>query len=61
MKTYHILVIQGNLQTTVRWITERDTVGVLYPEEQCTKTVERMMEVLRTKHPDARPSTAAIL
>ena len=61
MKTYHSLVIQGNMQTKVRWITERDTGGVLHPEEQCTKTVESMMEVLRTKQSDARLPPTAIL
>ena len=40
---------------------EQDTGGVLQPEELCTKTGERVMDVLRTKHPDARPPTAASL
>ena len=35
--------------------------GVLLPEEKCTKTGERVMEVLRTKHPDARPPSVASL
>ena len=45
----------------VRWITEREKGGVLLPEETCTKTGERVMEVLRTKHPDARPPSAESL
>ena len=35
--------------------------GVLHPGERCTKTGERVMEVLRTKHPEARTPTASIL
>ena len=45
----------------MQWITERKTVSVLQPAERCTKTGERVMEVLRIKHPEARPPTAAIL
>ena len=60
-QTYHSLVLQGKLQTAVEWITERETGGVLQPAERCTKKGERVMEVLRTKHLDARPSTAVSL
>ena len=35
--------------------------GVLLPEEQCTKTGGRLLEVLHTKNPDARPPSAACL
>ena len=37
-KTYHILVIQGKMRATVRWITYQDTGGLLQPEELCTNT-----------------------
>ena len=47
-KTYHSLVLRGKLRTAVRWITERETGGVLQPAKLCTKTGERVMEVLRT-------------
>ena len=43
------------------WITEREKGGVLQPDDHCTKTGERVMEVLCTKHPDARPPLAACL
>ena len=33
----------------------------MHPEEHCTKTWEREMEVLRTKHPYARPPSMSIL
>ena len=35
--------------------------GMLQLTELCTKTGERVMEVLHTKHPDARPLTAESL
>ena len=45
----------------MRWITERETGGVLQLGNRCTKTWDRVMEVLHTKHPEARTPTAAIL
>ena len=45
----------------MRWITERETGGVLQPGERCTKTGERVAEVLRSKHLEAWAPTAAIL
>ena len=58
---YHSLVLQGKLRTAVRWITKQDTGGVLMPEDYCTKTEDRVMEVLHTKHPKARPPSATSL
>ena len=43
------------------WITERETGGVLQPGERCTKTGDRVMEVLRAKHPEAQAPTVASL
>ena len=43
------------------WIKEQETGGVLQLVEICTKTGERVMEVMRTKHPDSRPSSTASL
>ena len=60
-KTYHSLVLQGKLRTAVWWITDQEMVGVLNPAELCTNTKERVMDVLCTKHPDARPPAATIL
>ena len=60
-QTYHSLVLRGKLWSEVRWIMERDTGGVLQPGERCTKTGDRVMEVLRTKHPEARTPTAESL
>ena len=36
-QTYHSLVLRGKLQSAVRWITERETGGVLQPGERCEK------------------------
>ena len=47
------------MRTAARWITEQETGGFLQTEEICTKTEERVMEVIHTKYPDARPASAA--
>ena len=60
-KTFHGLVLRRKLRTAMRWITERKKGGVLLQEEHCTNTGEHMIEVLRTKHPDAHPPSAASL
>ena len=60
-QTYHSLVLRGKLRTAMRWITEWETGGVLQPGDRCTKTGDRVMEVLRAKHPEARTPTAASL
>ena len=57
-QTYHSLVIRGKLRIAVRWIKERKTVGVLQPGYRCTKTGEKVMEVLCTKHQEARTPTS---
>ena len=54
-------MLRGNLRTAVQWITKRKTGGVLQPGDRCTKTGNRVMEVLRAKHPEARTPTAASL
>ena len=60
-KTFYGLVLRGKLQTAVRWNTEHEKGGILIPGEQFTNTGERVLDVLRTKHPDARPPYAACL
>ena len=60
-KTYHSLVHRGKLRSAVRWIKERETGVVLQPGERCMKTGDRVLEVLRTKHPEAQTPTAACL
>ena len=60
-QTYHSLVLRRKLQTVLLWITEMEMGGVLQPGDRCKKTGDQVMEVLRTKHPEARTPTAAIL
>ena len=60
-QNFHSLVLQGKLRTAVRWITDRETGGVLQPAERYTNTGERVMEVLHTKHLEALPPTVASL
>ena len=45
-KTYHILVLQGKLQTMVMWIAELETGDVIQLAGLFTKTGDRVMEVL---------------
>ena len=40
------IVLRGKLRTAVQWITERETGEVLQPGDRCTKTGDRVMEVL---------------
>ena len=54
-------MLQVKLRTVVWWIAKREMGCVLQPEEHCTKIGERMIEVLSTKHPEARPPTASSL
>ena len=58
---YHSLVLRGKMCLAVFWMTEREKGGVLHPEETCTKTGKFILEVLRSKHPEARPLTAQSL
>ena len=60
-QTYHSLVLRGKLRSAVRWINERETGGVLQPGDRCEKMGDWVLEVLRTKHPEARTPTAACL
>ena len=41
----------------VRWITDREQGEVFQPRDICTNTGERVLWVLKDKHPEARPDT----
>ena len=58
---YHSLVLCGKLRSAVRWITERETGGVLQPCDRCKKTGDRVLEVLCAKHLEAWTPIAACL
>ncbi|KAL7523721.1 hypothetical protein ACHAWF_002319 [Thalassiosira exigua] len=47
------MVLQGKLRAAVRMATNRDKGGGVYsPEDSDTKTGKRVIDVLRSKHPD---------
>ena len=58
---YHSMVFRGKLRMAVLWITKRETGVVLQPGGLCTKTGDRVMEVICAKHPEAWTPTAASL
>ena len=44
--------MSGNLRQAVHRATDREEVGCLLPDDQCTKTGRPVAEVLRENHPD---------
>jgi hypothetical protein len=60
-KTYARLVLQGKLRAAVRWLTEREKGGVLLPSDLDSKTNEPVIDVLRSKHPDAKVPDISVL
>ena len=42
-QTYQSLVLRGKLRSSVRWITERETGGVLQPGNSCKKTEDMVL------------------
>ena len=53
-RSYNAKVLSGRLRSAVRFITQRDTGGVLQPDDACTKTGRPVLDVLREKHPTLR-------
>jgi hypothetical protein len=53
-RRYTSSVLDGNLRTAIRNLTDGVRVGVLRPEDLCTKTGCPVIEVLCDKHPDQR-------
>eukprot|EP00978_Attheya_sp_CCMP212_P026136 scaffold85322_cov36-Attheya_sp.AAC.1 len=53
-RTYNCIVLQGKLCQAVRWITQRHKGGVLYPDEIDIKTGRPVIDVLKSRHPEAR-------
>ena len=54
-------MLRGKLRSAVRWITEWEMGGVLQPGDRFEKTGDRVLEVLRSKHPEAQTPTEACL
>ena len=55
------MVLRGKLRTSVRLITEGDTGVVLKLAWHYKKMGDRVMELLRTRHPNTCPLSAAII
>jgi hypothetical protein len=53
-KNFHQNVLRGNLRGAVRYLTEREKGGILYPDDIDKKSGETVQSVLESKHPDAR-------
>jgi hypothetical protein len=51
---FNLMVHWGKLWAAVRAVTDRDPGGLYAPDDICTKTGRRVLDVLREKHPDAR-------
>ena len=54
VRRYHDTVVSGKLWQAINQATNREGGGCLLPDDQCTKTVQLVAEVLREKHPDMR-------
>ena len=52
-KTYTRLVLEGKLRQAVRFITQRDQGGVLQMAALDSKSGLPVLDVLKSKHPDA--------
>jgi hypothetical protein len=52
-RRFNSMVHSGKLRAAVRAVTDRDTGGLYAPDDICTKTGRRVLDVLREKHPDA--------
>ena len=53
-RSFHETVLSGKLWQAVRRATDREGGGCLLPDDQCTKTGQLVVEVLREKNPDMR-------
>jgi hypothetical protein len=60
-KTFHQKVSKGDLRGAVRYITGREMVGVLLPDDKCSKTGLPVSDVLDSKHPMAQVPDANAL
>jgi len=53
-RAYNSTVLSGKLRSAIRQLTDRDKGGVFAPDDKCTKTGKPVLQVLQSKHPDAR-------
>jgi hypothetical protein len=50
---FNLMVHSGKLRAGVRAVTDHDPGGLCAPDDVCTKTGCRVLDVLRKKHPGA--------
>jgi hypothetical protein len=50
-RAYNAKVLSGHIPSAVHSLTSRDQGGILQPDDDCTKTSQPVLEVLRRKHP----------
>jgi len=53
-RRFNSMVHSGKLRAAVWAMTDRNPGGLYAPDDICTKTGHRVLDVLREKHPDAR-------
>ncbi len=53
-RRFNSMVHSGKLRAAVRAMTDHDPGGLYAPDNVCTKTGCRVLDILHEKHPDAR-------
>jgi hypothetical protein len=61
LKTFLWLVVQGKLHAAVWYLTKQEKGGVLLPDDRDEKTGETILDVLQSKHPDARAPDTSVM
>ena len=60
-RTFHHLVLKGELRKAVRYLTDRDAGGVMLPDDTDAKTGHTVSATLQRLHPDARSPPPSLL
>ena len=59
-KIFHSLILKGELRRAVRYLTDRESGGVLFPDQVDSKSGKLIKDVLPDKHPQARIPSATL-
>jgi hypothetical protein len=54
-------MLRGDIRGAVRYLTERDQGGILFPQDTDKKSGDTVLETLKSKHPDATTPEASTL
>jgi hypothetical protein len=60
-KIYNSKMLRGDIRGAVRYLTERDQGGILFPDNTDEKSGDTVLETLQSKHPDATIPEASSL